>query len=85
MQPGNLNSSRETSAVSTAYLTANHVSSSPSTLPYSKQSLRLPKSSEEWDEANLLLSVITPSVLQATTIDEKNNILTNGIYDILAG
>jgi hypothetical protein len=82
MQPGNLNSSRETSAVSTAYLTANHVSSSPSTLPYSKQSLRLPKSSEEWDEANLLL---TPSVLQATTIDEKNNILTNGIYDILAG
>jgi hypothetical protein len=84
-QPGNLNSSRETSAVSTAYRTANKDSSSPSTLQLCKQSLRLPKSSEEWDEANLLLSVITPSVLQATTIEEKNNILTNGIYDILAG
>ena len=81
-QPRNLNSSHETSAVSTAYRTANQV---PSTLPHSKQSLRLPKSPEEWDEANLLLSVITPSVLQATTIEEKNNILTNGIYDIMAG
>ena len=81
-QPGNLNSSRETSAVSTA---ANKDSSSLSTLQLCKQSLRLPKSSEEWDETNLLLSVITPSVLQATTIEEKNNILTNGIYDILAG
>ena len=73
-QSGKLNSSRETSAVSTAYRTANQ-DSSPSTPLHS---LRLPKSSEEWDEANLLLSVITPSVLQATSIDEKNNILTNG-------
>ena len=54
-----------------------------SALPF-KQSLRLPKSPEEWDEANILLSAITPSVIRATTVEEMNTILCDGIYNIIS-
>ena len=47
-------------------------------------SLKLPKSSEEWAETNHLLSAVTSSVLQATTAEEKNICLCNGIYEVLA-
>ena len=51
----------------------------PATIIHLKRSLRLPKTPEEWDEANALLSVVTSSVLQATTVEEKNTILCDGI------
>ena len=51
---------------------------------YFKQSLRLPKTAQEWDEANVLLSAVTPSVLQAITGEEKNTTLCDGIYNILS-
>ena len=47
-------------------------------------SLKLPKSSEEWTEANRLLSAVTSSVLQATTAEEKNICLCKGTYEVLA-
>ena len=56
--------------------------SSTSTVPLKR--LRLPKSSEEWAEADQLLSAVAPLVLQATTAEEKNTCLCKGIYDVLA-
>ena len=49
-----------------------------------KQSLRLPKTAEEWDEANALLSAVTSLVLQAITVEEKNIALCDGIYNTLS-
>jgi len=46
--------------------------------------LRLKKSTEEWAEATHLLSAVVPSVLQATTAEEKNSCLCNGVYNVLA-
>ena len=46
--------------------------------------LRLPKSNEEWAEADHLLSAVALLVLQATTAEEKNARLCKGIYDVLA-
>ena len=56
----------------------------PLTAHHFKHSLRLPKSPEEWDEANSLLSAVTPLVLQATRVEEKNTILCDGIYVIMS-
>ena len=46
--------------------------------------LRLPKSPEEWEEADHLLSSATSSVFQASMAEEKNNCLCAGIYNILS-
>jgi len=53
-----------------------------STVPLKR--LRLPKSNEEWAEADQLLSAVVLLVLQATTAEEKNAHLCKGIYDVLA-
>ena len=70
------------SAVATTSNTATP-SVAATALPF-KQSLRLPKSPEEWDEANILLSAITTSVIRATTVDEMNTILCDGIYNLIS-
>ena len=49
-----------------------------------KLPLQLPRSSEEWEEADRLLSSVTLSVLQASTAEEKNSCLCAGIYDVLS-
>ena len=46
--------------------------------------LKLPRTPEEWEEADILLSAVTLSVLQATTAEEKNSCLCTGVYDVLA-
>ena len=52
--------------------------------PVKLSSLKLPKSPEEWAEADHLPSAVTSLVLQATTAEEKNICLCNGIYEVLA-
>ena len=85
--PGNLNSMLETAAaVATTIETATletHLSATSSRLDF-KNPLKLPKSPEEWEEADYLLSSVTSSVLQASTAEEKNNCLCAGIYNILS-
>jgi len=50
-----------------------------------RQPLRLPKTTEEWDEANLLLQAeVVPAVLQASSSEEKDSILTTRTYEVLA-
>ena len=49
-----------------------------------KQPLRLPKTAEEWDEANTILSVVTSATLQAISAEEKSTCLCAGIYDLMA-
>ena len=49
-----------------------------------KLPLQLPRSSEEWEEADRLLSSVTLSVLQASMAEEKNSCLCAGIYDVLS-
>ena len=50
----------------------------------SKQPFTLPKASEDLEEANQLLSAVTPAVFQSITVEEKNALLCTGVYDILA-
>ena len=45
--------------------------------------LRLPKSAEEWAEAEQLLSAVATSVLQATTAEEKNLCLSSSMREHL--
>ena len=47
-----------------------------------KLPLKLPRSPEEWEEADRLLSSVTVSVLQASTAEEKNSSLCAGIYGV---
>ena len=85
--PGNLNSVLETaSAVATTIETATLETHLSETLPRLgfKNPLRLPKSPEEWEEADYLLSSVTSSVFQASTAEEKNNCLCAGIYNIFS-
>ena len=49
-----------------------------------KPPIKLPKTSEAWEEADILLSSVTPLVLQAITAEEKNNCLGTAVYNILA-
>ena len=49
-----------------------------------KAPIKLPKTSEEWEEADNLLSSVTPLLLQAITAEEKNNCLNTAVYNILA-
>ena len=49
-----------------------------------KHPLRLPRSPEEWEEADQLLSSVALSVLQAISAEDKNTCLCAGVYDILA-
>ena len=81
---GNLNSTVTTTAVATT--TVATTPQDRSTLPalHFNDSLRLPRSPEEWEEADHLLCSVTASVLQASTAEEKNSCLCAGIYDILA-
>ena len=72
--PGNLNSACTRSAEPT---------SNPSTIT-PKPSLRLPKTSQEWDEADSLLSAVTPIVIQAISAEEKNTVLCDAIYTIMS-
>ena len=82
--PGNLNSVLETAAaVATPIETAPLDKHLSTTLGF-KNPLRLPKSSEEWEEADYLLSSVTSSVFQASMAEEKNNCLCAGIYNILS-
>ena len=47
--------------------------------------LKLPKTSEEWAEADYLLeSEVVPAVLQAISAEDKNSILCNRSYNVLA-
>ena len=56
----------------------------PATAHPSKHSLRLPKTVQEWDEADVLLSVVTPLVLQAISAEEKNTVLCDNIHIIMS-
>ena len=56
----------------------------PAPAHHFKQSLRLPRSPEEWDEANTMLSAVTAASLQATSAEEKNSCLCGDIYEALA-
>ena len=64
-----------------------NISSQPSVIPEVttahtfKRPLRLPTSTEEWAEADHLLSA---SVLQAPTAEEKNLCLCSAVYDVMA-
>ena len=50
-----------------------------------KCSLRLPKSADEWAEVDcLLLAQVVPAVMQAGSAEEKNSILCNLTYNIMA-
>ena len=81
----NLNSITSAKLVATQFHgnTSNSpVNASPSLL--FKLPLKLPRSPEEWEEADRLLSSVTVSVLQASTAEEKNSCLCAGIYDVLS-
>ena len=47
--------------------------------------LKLPKSAEEWSEVDKVLAEsVVPTVLAATTVDDKSNALCQGIYQLFA-
>ena len=47
--------------------------------------LKLPKSAEEWSEVDRVLTEsVVPAVLAATTVDDKNDALCQGIYQLFA-
>ena len=46
--------------------------------------LKLPRSVEEWEDADNLLSAVTDSVLQAITAEEKSSCMSSGIYELLS-
>ena len=52
--------------------------------PHFKHPLRLPKTPEEWEEADQLLSAVAPAVFQSISAEEKNATLCGSVYDILA-
>ena len=83
----NLNSTVTTTAVATTNWTttleAPQDCSTPPA-PHFNHSLSLPRSPEEWEEADHLLSSVTTSVLQASTAEKKKSCLCAGIYNILA-
>ena len=88
MLRGNLNSTVTASAVSTTTSTATldtPLCSSTSPILHFKYPLRLPRSPEEWEEADFLLSSISTSGLQASSAEEKNSCLCAGVYNILSG
>jgi len=44
--------------------------------------MKLPKSNEEWMEANQFFeTMLVPAVIATSSPEEKNSILANGIYD----
>ena len=49
-----------------------------------RQPLRFPRSPEEWEEANYLLSPVTTLVLQAFTAEQKYQVLCEGVYNALS-
>ena len=51
------------------------------TLP--QRPLNLPKNTEEWVEADQLLTQVAPAVLSCRSVEEKNNTLCELIYNIL--
>lgn len=44
-----------------------------------KCTLKLPKSTE-WAEADYLQAAVVPAILQASSVEEKNSYLCNGVY-----
>ena len=47
--------------------------------------LKLPESAEEWSEVDRVLAEsVVPAVLAATTVDDKNDALCQGIYQLFA-
>ena len=45
-----------------------------------------PKNNQEWEEADEhLRSIVVPAVLTATSVDERNHVLCQGIYNYFAG
>lgn len=49
-----------------------------------KHRLKLPKTTDEWAEANALLEQLVPKVLVEPDIQKKNDILCDGIYSVFA-
>ena len=74
--PGNLNSARRLQSADATPPTA-------FTVHQRKQPLRLPTTPEEWEDVDVLLSSIVPSVQQAISVEEKNTALCEGIYNIM--
>ena len=70
------------SGVTTAPQPANHIS--PQDAHVFKCQLNLPRSVEEWEEADNLLYAVTHSVLQAITAEEKTSCLCTGVYELLS-
>ena len=82
--PGNSNCA--SAVATTSYTTTQESPSVPvsaATALHFKQSLKLPKSSEEWDEANILVSAIAQSVTRATTVEETNTFLCDSSPAVL--
>ena len=51
----------------------------------SKDRLKLPRTTEEWSEANQALKInVTPKVLMANNIEVKNSIICDGIYSVFS-
>ena len=51
----------------------------------SKRCLFLPRMDEEWQEADTYFrNDLVPCVCEATGVDEKNKLLTSGVYDYFA-
>ena len=49
-----------------------------------KRPLKLPKTAEEWEEADRMLMAVAASVSQSVTAEEKNSCLCEGIYNAIA-
>ena len=49
-----------------------------------KPPIKLPRTSEEWEEADYLPSTVTPLVLQPIMAEEENECLCTAVYDILS-
>ena len=81
---GSLNSTATASAVGTTYSLATPLNGSTSLSLHFKHPLRLPSTSEKWEEADHPLSSVSASVLCAGTAEEKNSCLCTGVYNILS-
>ena len=50
-----------------------------------KARIKLPKSTEEWEQADFLIqSTVVPLVQNAVSAEDKNKCLCNGVYDVLS-
>ena len=62
-----------------------HLVSSPETNKVPLNVLKLPICQQDWEEANAFIKEqVVPTVLYATNRDDKNRVLSEGIYDYFA-